>query len=82
MKLNPIQQDGNMPVFKARLILKNNIKFNQPHYKSLKSYVSNIGKKSDLVTIAKDKINVIVSGNKKKPSSISLISKRMSVLKK
>ena len=65
MKLSPIQQDGNMPVFKAQLILKNNIKFNQPHYKSLKSYVSNIGKKSDLVTIAKDKINIIVGGNKK-----------------
>ena len=46
MKLNPIQQDGNKPAFKAQLILKNNIKFNQPHYKSLKSYVSNIGKKS------------------------------------
>lgn len=65
MKLNPIQQDGNKPAFKAQLILKNNIKFNQPHYKSLKSYVSNIGKKSDLVTIAKDKINIIVGGNKK-----------------
>ena len=65
MKLNPIQQDGNKPAFKAQLILKNNIKFNQPHYKSLKSYVSNIGKKSDIVTIAKDKINIIVGGNKK-----------------
>lgn len=65
MKLSPIQQDGNKPAFKAQLILKNNIKFNQPHYKSLKNYVSNIGKKSDLVTIAKDKINIIVGGNKK-----------------
>ena len=65
MKLSPIQQDVNKPAFKAQLILKNNIKFNQPHYKSLKSYVSNIGKKSDLVTIAKDKVNVIISGNKK-----------------
>ena len=65
MKLNPIQQDGNKPAFKAQLVLKKNIKFNQPDYKSLKSYVSNIGKKSDLVTIAKDKVNVIINGNQK-----------------
>ena len=65
MRLNPIQKDNNKPAFKAQLILKNNIRFSQPHYRNLKSYVSNIGEKSDTVTIEKDKINITLNGNKK-----------------
>ena len=65
MRLNTIQKDNNKPAFKAQLILKNNIRFSQPHYRNLKSYVSNIGEKSDTVTIEKDKINITLNGNKK-----------------
>ena len=71
MQITPIghgitsEKNKQNPKFKATLVLKNKVKLNNHTYKNLKSYVDGIGKKSDIVAVARNKVQIILNGNKK-----------------